>query len=217
MQCRHGVDVGGVGDVSVNAQRSIGKSSFDTFSFDFGYGTMQMVFYVVGPSKMEALQNASKLIGKCKTCKVKTLEDINSEYVCVMESYSVEWTEVMWVYMVTIDFNCIRRLPKKTVTFSGVSEVKFMNEGTIDSGVSIVVKSASVETDVSVYGIVIDSLKAEMPFEIDGIAGEVIENGINSILRTDLTEFPKVQPGENTMTSSAPLDWEVSWYPTFVV
>lgn len=205
------------GNVDSSFQRQVGKSGMDLFSMDYNCGSIDLVFYVLGRSKEEALRLASDLVKESGKCLVRTMPDLNSEYDCVLSSYSVDVTGIDRVLQVSLNLDCVRRLPKMRVAASDATSVRIDNQGSIASGCRIEVTSSVARTNVEVAGIVIDSLKAGMPFVIDGFEGEVMENGINKILETDLAEFPKVEPGVSNMTSNYALDWKVEWYPTFIV
>lgn len=207
----------GAGSIESSYQRQVGKSGMQVFSMDFEQGSMEMVFYVLGRSKEEAMRLASDFVLEASDSIIKIESDLNSEYDCVLDDYSVELTGVDWVLQVELSLSCVRRLPKKAATAKGATSISLSNSGSIASGCRIEVKSSVARTNVSVAGITIESLKANMPFIIDGFEGEVMENGINKILETDLSEFPKVQPGKSTFTSNYALDWKVEWYPTFII
>lgn len=209
--------VHGAGSFESTYQRQIGKSAFDLFDGDFEPGSLELVFYIPGRSKQEALEHASSLVASMTECTVKTGDDLNAEFACVLDSYDIELTGIEWVIQLTVSLACIRRLGIRRVKASGASSVVVNNPGSLVSGVKITVKSSTARSNVSVAGIMIDSLKANMPFTIDGISGEVLENGVNKILSTDLSTFPRVKPGKSTLTSNYSLDWEIEFYPTFVI
>lgn len=207
----------GAGSLDSTYQRQIGRSAFDMFDHDFQPGSLDMAFYIPGRSKQEALDLASALVALFLECTIKTGPDLNAEFAGVLDDYSINLTGVEWVVELDVTITCIRRLQLKTVKASSTKSVTVDNPGTVESGVKITVTSQTAQSNVSVAGIMVNELKAGMPFTIDGINGEVMENGVNKILETDLATFPLISPGKSALTSNYALDWEIQFYPTFVI
>lgn len=216
------------GSVSTTAQRSTGKSSFRLYDFDFKAGKMKLRFYVHGFTNDDALKNSNMLVRAAKDPVIKLVDDEPGfEYATLLSSYSIEYTKVPWFYLVEIETNAIRRMKLKTVNASGTS-IKFDNPGSVNSGARVSITSSTSIENVPVSlnsgdsdvgnSIVVASMTSGLSFTIDGIDGKVTDqNGVNRILQTDLTRFPKVRPGENTFTSTQSLSWTVQYYPTFEV
>ena len=216
------------GSVSTKSHRSTGKSSFRLYDFDFEAGKMKLKFYVHGFTRDDALKNSNMLVRAAKDPVIKLVDDEpDFEYATLLSSYSIEYTNVPWFYLVEIETNAIRRMKLKTVTASGTS-IKFDNPGTVSSGVRVSITSSASITNVPIsmnngdsdvgYLIAVASMTSGLSLIIDGIDGKVVDqNGVNRILQTDLTRFPKVRPGDNTFTSMQSIEWTVQYYPTFEV
>ena len=205
------------GSVESEYQLQVGKSDFDVFDHDFANGSLKLTFYLPGRSKQEALTLASELVAVSKHCRLTTGPDLTAEYMCVLTSYNVSMTEVEYVAQVELNFVSVRRVKLKTVSATNVTSVIVDNPGTLASGVRIKVRSTTAQSNVSVAGIVIKNMTANVDYVIDGIEGTFTKNGIIDILNTNLSVFPKIQPGKQTLTSNKALNWTVEFYPTFVV
>lgn len=204
------------GSVVADFSKATGRSSLRVADYKIDTGGIQAIFYVGGAQKEDCYINTSNLIAECQSCIIKTDED-RFEYVAVMTAYNVVETGVEFFNEVTLTFSAIKRLPMVTRRFEG-GNGSFKNVGSIPSGVRLVVTPNSALTSLTVNGIEIADMTAGLPFVIDGLVGEVVCNGINRFLSTDLIEFPKVNPGNNEVNvSNTNVVVEVSFYPTFIV
>lgn len=115
-----------------------------------------------------------------------------------------------------------------TYTFTGVQVLPMLNvsprNGIInctsntETDCIITLKAKTTVSVAEVFGVKIKDLKNNDVVVIDGIKKTVLCNGINKFADVDLTSFPTLQPGKNTVNLSPTegLDISVSYYPTFI-
>ena len=204
------------GGVVTEFTRTVGKSNLRVNNQKFDVSGLTVVFYVGGQTKQSCYINTSNLIEECKDCIITTDED-NFEYVAVLTNYNVVETGIDFYNEVTLTFSAVKRLALvKTVFDTGNGSV--FNLGNVTSGMKITITPKADLSTFMINGITIKNLTANMPFIIDGLQGEVLCNGINRFLDTDLIEFPKVKPGKNQIgVSNTNVTVEVSYYPTFII
>lgn len=216
----------GAGSIEQSYERKVGKSSFDAYHFDFETQQLTLSLYVGGIDKNDAFFNVNKLIAACKDCVIQHEDDSDYEFASVLTDYSVEFTDIEWFYSVELTFDAIRRMPLTEAKVSSAKELEFVNFGSVVSGAKITLTSSWQAQNVSItckdrFGnsqvIKIDNLRANVPFIIDGINGEVLENEINVFSHTDMVMFPMVMPGSNKISSSSTLSIKVEFYPTFEI
>ena len=203
------------GKITTDFSKAVGVSNLHINSYIIDTGGIKMVFYVGGMHKDDCYINTSNLIAECKNCIIKTSED-SFEYIAVMTDFSVVETGVDFYNEVTITFSVIKRLPIVTKELNDGDVIK--NVGSVESGAKYTITPQSNIESFTINEITIKNLSSGLPFVIDGLLGEVKCNGVNRFLDTDLVNFPKVQPGDNTINysvSSAKV--EISYYPTFII
>ena len=204
------------GKITTDFSKAIGASGLHVNSYNIDTGGIKLTFYVGGAYKEDCYINTSNLIAECRTCSIKTGED-NFEYIAVLTSFDVKETGIEYYNEVVLTFSAIKRLPMETKIFDGCNGV-FKNRGSIESGARITITPKSDMESITVNGITINNLSANLPFIIDGLVGEIMCSGVNRFLDTDLVDFPKVQSGENIVeVSSTNAKVEISFYPTFII
>lgn len=204
------------GVVTTDFSKTVGLSGLRINNQKIDTGGIEVVFYVGGAYKDDCYLNTNNLIAECKNCVIKTDEE-KFEYVAVLTNFNVVETGIEFYNEVTLTFGAIRRYPMETKVFeTGSGVVK--NIGSIESGMRIEITPKSSLATFTINGITIKDMDANYPFVIDGLIGEVLCNGVNKFLSTDLIEFPKVQPGDNEITvSNTNVEVKVSYYPTFII
>lgn len=204
------------GEITADFRKVLNSSRLSISKYDIATGGLEMVFYVGGASRQECDIHTSHLIAECRNCVIKT-DDDSFEYLSVLTEFLIEATGVDYYNEVTLTFSVIKRMPLSVYTFSGGGGI-FRNVGSIESGARITVTPVRDTNTLIVQGITVKNLIANMPFVIDGIVGEVKSNGINRFADTDLIDFPKAYPGNNTLEiSDNSCAVEVAFYPTFIV
>lgn len=118
------------------------------------------------------------------------------------------------IQTLTLVFDCVqhKELTKVQLTASGSVFV----DGTVKTDCCFEIISTSTKTNFKINGITISKLTANRPFVIDGMTKRVLENGGNAFDKTDLIEFPKLEPGNNVITMSSNANLTVTYIPVFI-
>lgn len=204
------------GSLSQESLVSVGNHDFTLLHQDFVHGELELVFYVGGTTKNVCDINCSRLIMECKTCVVKW-EGQEFEYASVLQSFEVEESGIEFYNIVTLKFTAIKRQPLVTLEVNA-DLFMFNNIGTVASGLRIKVVPTTSLSRFVIGEIVIVNLSQGKEYIIDGILGKVTENGVNCFGRTNLIDFPKVQPGNNMLnTTISQAEVQIEYYPVFVM
>ena len=226
--------------------KSLGKHKYNINMFGIGNSLLELTFYVGGHTHMQSQLNTNKLVQEfIDNIVVIKLDESDFEYVCVIDDYKCEYTQVDFYYFVTITASAIKRLPIVKYdfgsnSFSSVEDViiTFENSGIINSGLDIVVRfsggnSFTINCLTKTNRIseinFTDLSTSNYYYKIGGLDGVVYRSGnsnfnspVNVFLNTDLVDFPIVKPGENSLefiqqTAGQIKSASISFYPTFIV
>lgn len=208
------------GEVVANVARSLGRHSLRTISQSIGLCGMVLTFYIgvddVEPGVTDTVGEAvadlyatalsSYLLEACKECVI-TFGDVDAslfavEYASVLSGYTARETGVPGYRELSMTFVCVRRLAMQSNVLTKTGTVD--NQGAVECGVRLTVVATKAYSSLTVFGVTIKNLTANVPFVIDGIDGKVTQNGVNAFLQTDIVEFPRLQPGINTIAITQP-------------
>lgn len=203
--------------------RGLGNSSLKLYDVTKGFLKVNLSFYVGGDSVTDSMANVSALVNAMSSC-VFSVENESFEYDAILEDVSCYYTEVSYFHKVEIGLTCVRRLPLVTINVGAFLSKDFLNEGDVESGLRLSFTMNGNVTTCSFFGITFENLKNNSQYVVDGINGAVTEDGVNMFSKTDIIEFPKVQPGTNHFTKgNTPAtgglcsDVKIEFYPTFML
>ena len=131
-------------------------------------------------------------------------------YYSVYESCSAANEVAPWIVNVQFSLSGIRHGAMKTQRLSESGNI--FVDGNSDTPAIFKVNSRSATA--SINDITITKMKSQVI--IDGIEKTVTENGVNKFSDTDMTDFPLLKNGNNTITISSGADLEISYYPIFL-
>lgn len=95
------------------------------------------------------------------------------------------------------------------VTSTLSSDGTVSNTGNRETPVRLTI--SNVTEDIEVMGVTISDFTGTIV--IDGINGTVTAGGNNAFMYTDFTEFPKLQPGSNSITVPSGVSLTIEFYP----
>lgn len=208
------------GEVVANVARSLGRHSLRTISQSIGLCGMVLTFYVgiddVEPGATDTMDEAtadvyatalsSRLLEACRECVIVfgEADTVPSavEYASVLSGYTARETGVPGYRELSMTFLCVRRLAIQSAVLTRTGTVD--NQGAVECGVRLTVVATKAYSSLTVFGVTIKNLTANAPFVIDGIDGKVTQNGVNAFLQTDIIDFPRLQPGTNTIAITQP-------------
>lgn len=232
--------------VEKNIYKSLGKQDYKINTFKLGDGGLDIRYYIGGHTQQEAQINVNKLIREFvdKTAIIKT-DETDFEYICVLESFTSEYTGVEFYYLVTLTLNAVKRLPLVTYDFAAsyfssnaTVTCDFENTGMIQSGLDIILRfggSTGFEIDYKnekgkTQEVVFTSLStSNYYYKIGGLDGVVYRAGninfatpTNVFSKSDLVDFPVVKSGENSVTfvqntAGNIKQAKIQFYPTFML
>lgn len=200
-------------EFSADYQKLPGGSGLLLLSNKLPAKKLQIQCYIGGADDDFARINASSFVAACRECVI-CRSGSRFEYPAILLSYADEDSGVPPYRLVTLNFAVIRRGPLVAVAITGSG--KIFNDGNISSGVKYEITPASNLSEFTISGVKCKNLSAGKTFVIDGISGRVHAEGVNRFADTDLSEFPKIQPGENQILMSSPVPVTVSFYPIYL-
>lgn len=133
-------------------------------------------------------------------------------YWCEYSKASVPKQKAPWIQQVKFTLAGFRHGPLEYRTVSGVKTIAV--GGNYETPAIIRLLPDAGVTQISVNGITIRNVNGEVT--IDGIYTTVHDAaGNNKFADTDMTAWPTLQPGDNTITISDGVTAEISYYPIF--
>ena len=232
--------------IDKNIYKSLGRHKYNINTFAVGDNSLELMFYVGGHTHQEAQVNVNKLIQEfIDNVVIIKADESDFEYVCVIDSYNSEYTQVEFYYLVNITVSAVKRLPLVTLNYDSTSfsentevEFTFNNSGAINSGLDIIVRfggdtSFAINCKCKTGKINLINFtnisSSTYYYKVGGLDGVVHRAGntafstfVNVFLNTDLVDFPIVKPGENVIkfiqnSTSKIKSVSLQFYPTFVI
>lgn len=208
------------GEISKSTLRMVGRSQLRTSVERYGIPQLEIGFYVGGANKREAMYNVNVLAQRFRYGGIFKTEEEDYEYYISRSSYTVEETDVPCFYDVRFICDYVKRLPltSKTIVVSANGMgMDVENVGTVPTGIDMTIKPVVGVKNFSIMGIKVSEISLNGFIRIDGIRGVVNDNHGFAYSKTDLTTFPKINPGVTNISASHACTIEASWYPTFEV
>jgi hypothetical protein len=201
------------GPVVSTYAKAAGLASYNVYHSDTPTRTLELVLYVGGETDAEAEENVSRLIAAARDTVITRVETGFEYPATLTQAPADEETGVEHWHKVTLRFSAIKRGPLETQTLNGPGTV--MNDGTERTGVRLSLVCSEFHESVNLAGVTINNVVAGTQYVIDGIAGRVTAGGENYLSNTDLYEFPKLEPGTNTLTVPSDGSCVCEWYPVY--
>ena len=132
-------------------------------------------------------------------------------YWCVYDSATPQARVAPWIDQVTFYLHGLRH--EEIVTQHFAASGKMAVEGNMKTPAIVKLTPASGSSPMSFNGITVNSSSVVI---IDGVYTTVMDaNGNHVFGSTDMTEWPKLAPGDNTITISG-CSVDISYYPIYV-
>lgn len=163
-----------------------------------------------GDSKRDIEMNISRFISALYEGADILLPD-GFWYFCVFENASAPEEKAPWIMQTKFSLSGIRHDALET-TDSHTSSFDLFVKGNYET--PAIIEAMCYGTEVTVAGITISNIYGTLV--IDGLNCTVKQNSSNKFSYTDLTEFPKLQTGYNTIVISGNTSVKVSYYPIYI-
>lgn len=132
-------------------------------------------------------------------------------YWCVFDSASSQTRVAPWIEQVTFHLHGLRHEDLETHHFANTG--KMVVEGNMETPAIVRLTPKAGASSMIFNGITIDSGSV---ITIDGVYTTVKDSsGNNAFGSTDMTEWPKLTPGDNLITLSG-CEADISYYPIYV-
>lgn len=235
-----------VATITNDLYKRVGRHSYIINRQTFGNNGIKLRFYIGGMNFQQAQINCNKVLRELsKDIVVINIGDTEFEYVGVLNSYTVKYTDVYHYYLLEATMVAVKRLPYIVDEFTEsqvMDGIIINNEGVINCGVLIAIDG--LLTDDSIKIVVndvefdINNFSSYKYHIVDGLDGKVLcdsveegvftdldssefEHATNNFINTTLVEFPYLVPGDNTISiicdSNSISRVIVKYYPLFVI
>lgn len=235
-----------VATITNDLYRRVGRHSYIINRQVFGNNGVKLRFYIGGINSQQAQINCNKVLRELsKDIVVINIGDTEFEYVGVLNSYTIKYTDVYHYYLLEATMIAVKRLPYIVEEFTE-SQIKqgvtINNDGVINCGVLIAIDGLLVDSSIKVtvndVEFDINNFSSYKYHVVDGLDGKIIcdsvEEGIfvdldsnefeyatNNFINTTLVEFPYLVPGDNIISITCDDDSIsrviVKYYPLFVI
>ena len=174
-----------------------------------GLRSITLTFDFEGDTPREIALNISKVTALMLNMPDILLPD-GFYYRCVYDKQSTPEEKAPWISKVQYSLSGYRHGVKETVTMT--------QSGNITVGgnymTPAVVRITSAESTVKVLGVTVNNAVGVVI--IDGLKKTVTKDGLNKFADTNLTSFPMLQPGLNTVDIDGASEVEINFYPIFL-
>ncbi len=174
-----------------------------------GLRSITMTFDFEGDTPREIAVNISKVTALMQEMPDILLPD-GFHYYCAYESQSTPDEKAAWIHQVQYTMSGFRHDEKRTVKLTQTGTVYV--EGNYKT--PAVLKITSTASTVKVLGITVQSAAGVVV--IDGLKKTVTKDSKNKFSDTDLTRFPELLPGMNTVDIDGASEVEISYYPIYL-
>ena len=235
-----------VAQITNDLYKKVGRHSYIINRQTFGNNGIKLRFYIGGANFQQAQINCNRVLRELsKDIVVINIGDTEFEYVGVLNSYTIKYTDVYHYYLLEATMIAVKRLPYIVDEFteSQITQgVTISNDGVINCGVLIAIDGLltdnSIKVAVNDVEIDINNFSSYKYHIIDGLDGNIlcdsVEEGIftdldssefehatNNFINTTLVEFPYLVPGDNTINITCDNNSIsrviVKYYPLFVI
>lgn len=133
-------------------------------------------------------------------------------YTCSYDSTTEPEEKAPWIMQVKFSLSGCRHRAMETATLTESGTISVDGNNETPAIIKIIPNENTQE--VTVNGITVSNITDTVI--IDGINKTVMENGVNVYANTNLTKFPVLQNGYNSIEISGNAIVEISYYPIFL-
>ena len=175
--------------------------------------TLTVTLHVAGDTLEHTSRNSTLLLASLYQESELEMPD-GFMYRCVCTACSS--SRIMdTLHEVVVTCEAVQHLALVTVPLSAGNNVVHCTS-TLPTEYTLAVTPAADAESCTVAGITVRQLTAGKAVVIDGMRKTVTQEGANKFMDTDLTAFPRLVPGDNTVAVSGNVDVVLTYYPTFL-
>lgn len=130
---------------------------------------------------------------------------------CILTATSEIKEVAPWIYQISFTFAGYKKGEIITVTPS-VFPATITVSGNYETDPVITLTDCSAE--IKIFGITISNITGTVI--IDSVNKRITDNGSNKLLDCDLTSFPKLQPGQNTISLTGTATVAIAYSPIYM-
>lgn len=206
-----------VGSTEINRSRlkSDKVQGWIPLSVNYGLRTLQIPVYIFGESANDAAKKKSELDQAMMAEPVELLLPDGLYYTASLEQIS----EAEPMQIDRSELKCTYTLvgyahdPLQTITSLRGSSISVSGTAPeMDCRLTCTVEAKASKFEMA--GVIWSNVVAGDVLVLDGIKKLVTRNGVNDITSTDLTEWPKLKPGKNSLYSAVKL--QIEYYPIWI-
>lgn len=177
-----------------------------------GLRAISMVFDFEAKSQKELAINISQFTALLQEEAVNIMLPDGFYYWCEFDGASTPAKMAPWIQQVEFRLTGVRHEAQKEHILTETDVVEA--DGNMESPLTVELTRATGATSMQFMGITITDAETAI---IDGIYMTVTdENGNNIFLKTDITEWPKFSPGENTVTMTGVSEAKIAYFPIWL-
>lgn len=133
-------------------------------------------------------------------------------YTCVYDDASEPEEKAPWIMQAEYRFYGFRHGSLKTHTLSASGSISV--EGNYKAAAIFKLTPATGTTEMTVNGIKVKNISGTVV--VDGMNKTVMQNGVNKFADAEMTEFPYLSKGDNSITIAGNGSVEISYYPIYL-
>lgn len=140
--------------VTSDLVKKIGGHSYLINEHNIGNNGITMKFYIGGTNAQQAQVNYNRVIHEFKKdIVVINISDTEFEYVGVLKSMRVQYTDVFHYYLLEVTLVAVKRLPAITTEYNTWDEdesVEIENDGVLETGLLVAIQSSMTGDEIEV-------------------------------------------------------------------
>lgn len=191
------------------------KSLYPVFlSAEKGLRSLSITLEFQGHTWQETALSISNLTAELTGAQVDLQMEDGFGYFAILQSVSQPELVLPEKQFVTFQFAALRHGEKvvEALTQSGQIEI----EGNLPADCIVQVTADEDRESVEILGICIHHVTAGQNVVIDGITKTVTQENKNKLGDTDLTEFPKLTPGQVVVELPTGVHVEIAYHPLYL-
>ena len=186
----------------------------------FKFTSIEIKLYLKGKSESDVKNKVGSLIDKCKECNLNFEDDFyyksflinsNTENTLRKDTKKLNLSFIGYSYKEEVT-EVMNRITSKTINVSGNLETPAIVEITPTTALADITLEGLADDPI-----IIKNLTANKTVVLDGELQKVTVDGMNKYGDTDMWDFPRLNPGTNTITvNKNNCDIKIKYKPRYI-